>query len=71
LTDYPAIAQFGAVALITKYLCNFGRKTGTISRYYPAIAESGTCKLILNGLQLWDLPKRRFKYTDREKLNNS
>jgi hypothetical protein len=67
----PAIADFEAVGLITKCLRNFGRKIGAVSIYYPGIAESGIEWLILNGLQLLDLPKRRFQYTIRQSLNNS
>jgi len=66
LIYYPANAEFGAVALITKCLRNFGRKMGLVSIYYPANAESGVGRLILNALQLWDLPKRRFQYNFRQ-----
>jgi hypothetical protein len=52
-------------------LRNFGRKTGAVSIYYPAEAQTETAGLIMKVLQLLDWPKRRFQYTIREKFNNS
>jgi hypothetical protein len=71
LINYPAIAQFGAVALITKCLRNFSRGIGVVSIYYPANAQAGTGLLIMNGLQRLDWPRRRFPYTIRQKFNQS
>jgi hypothetical protein len=36
---------------------------GSNSICYPAVGESGAERLILNGLHILDLPKRRFQYT--------
>jgi hypothetical protein len=37
----------------------------------PAVVQSGVESSITNGLQLSNLPKRRFQYTIRQFVNNS
>ena len=65
------IVEFEVFSLLTKALRFFGRKIRMTCINDPAVVESGTELLIMNGLQLLDLPQRRFQFTIRQSLNNS
>jgi hypothetical protein len=60
-----------SVALVAWRPLRQPAELGAVLIYYPAIAESKIGTLIMNGLQLWNLPKRRFQYTIWQTLNHS